>query len=217
MPRPLPVPVRQAIWRRYQDGQDGPSIAEVLGLAPRTVRQLLRRFRRDGLAALIPSYDRCGSATPKPAESLVQAALGLRREHPTWGAGLVRVMLRRQLPTDPLPAVRTLQRWFLRAGLAPAPAGRRPVADSRRAERPHQVWQMDAAELVKLRTGQHVCWLRVADECSGAALWTAVFPPGPVDPSPADGGPSATPPGLRPLGTARAVPCGQRRALGLVG
>ena len=33
MPRPLPVPVRQAIWRRFQDGQDGPTIAQALGLA----------------------------------------------------------------------------------------------------------------------------------------------------------------------------------------
>ncbi len=56
MPRPLPVPLRQAIWRRYQDGQDGPTIAKILGLAPWTVRQLLRRYRRDGQAALIPSY-----------------------------------------------------------------------------------------------------------------------------------------------------------------
>src|SRR5207249_2129250 len=88
MPRPIPVPLRQAIWRRSQDGQDGPTIAQALGLASRTVRHLLDRFRRGGPAALSPSYDRCGAATPKPAESLVQAALSLRREHPSWGAGL---------------------------------------------------------------------------------------------------------------------------------
>jgi hypothetical protein len=216
MPRPLPVPVRQAVWRRSQDGQDGPTIATALGLAPRTVRHLVRRLRQGGLAALFPSYDRCGAATRKPAEPVLQTALGLRREHPTWGAGLIRVMLRRRQPDESPPTERTLQRWFLRAGLAPAPAGRRPAADSRRAERPHQIWQMDAAELVKLRTGQRICWLRIADECSGAVLWTAVVPPGPVDPSPADGGPSPTPLGLRPLGPPRAVPCGQRRAVGLM-
>src|SRR5512135_2208843 len=94
-PRPLSVPVRQAIWRRYQDGQDGPTIAQALGLAPRTVRKLLRRFRCGGQAAVQPSYDRCGATTPKLPELIVQAALGLRREHPTWGAGLIRVMLRR--------------------------------------------------------------------------------------------------------------------------
>ena len=37
---------------------------------------------------------------------------------------------------------------------------------------------MDAAELVKLRTGLLVSWLRIVDECSGAVLRTAVFPLG---------------------------------------
>ena len=55
LPRPLPVPVHQAIWRRYQDGQDGPTIAAALGLAPRTVRKLIRRFRQQGKAAVMPS------------------------------------------------------------------------------------------------------------------------------------------------------------------
>jgi Winged helix-turn helix len=77
MPRPIPVPVRQAIWRRSQDGQDGPAIAKALGLTPRTVRRLVRRFRQEGQAALIPSYDRCGAATPKPSVSICS---------PPWGS-----------------------------------------------------------------------------------------------------------------------------------
>jgi hypothetical protein len=178
MPCPLPVPVRQAIWRRYQNGQDGRTIAEILGLCPRTVRQLIHRFRRKGQSGVIPSYERCGAATAKRPESVVQAAIAMRREHPSWGAGLIRVKLQRQRSDDRPPAERTLQRWFVRAGLAPAPRGRRPVSQSRRAERPHQVWQMDASEKVPLRTGQRVSWLRIVDECSGAVLWTFVFPPG---------------------------------------
>lgn len=217
MPRPLPLPLRQAIWQRFQAGQDSPTIAAALDLEPRTVRRLVGRFRQTGTSAMGPSYDRCGAATPKPAESLLQAALGLRRQHPTWGAGLIHVMLRHQLPDDSLPAVRTLQRWFQSAGLSPAPAGRRPAADSRRAQRPHEVWQMDAAELVKLRTGQLVSWLRIVDECSGAVLQTAVFPPGPLDSDPAHGDPGAIAAGLRPLGPAGAVAGGQRGAVGHAG
>jgi hypothetical protein len=34
---------------------------------------------------------------------------------------LIRVMLHRRHPNQPLPAVRTLQRWFQRADLSPAP------------------------------------------------------------------------------------------------
>jgi hypothetical protein len=217
MPRPLPTPLRQAIWRRYQAGQDGPAIARALDLAPRTVRHLLDRFRRGDPALLSPSYDRCGAATPKPADGLVQAALDLRRQHPTWGAGLIRVRLRHRLPDGSVPAIRTLQRWFRRAGLSPAPAGRRPCSDSRRAQQPHEVWQMDAAELVKLRGGRLASWLRIVDECSGAVLWTAVFPPGPLDPGAAHGDPGAIATGLRPLGPARAIAGGQRGAVGHTG
>ena len=85
---------------------------------------------------MMPAYSDCGAATPKPPEALVQAALDLRRAHPSWGAGLIRVILRRQFPHQSLPVVRTLQRWWERAGLAPAPAGRRPAAESRRAAAP---------------------------------------------------------------------------------
>jgi transposase len=191
MPHPLPVPVRLAIWRRYQDGQDGSTIAHDLGLAPRTVRRLVHRLRREGQAAVSPDYHRCGAATPKRPESLVHAALALRREHPLWGAGLIRVLLHRQFPQDAPPAERTLQRWFVRAGLTPVPAGRRPTSAPRRAQRPHETWQMDAAEKVPLSTGQRVCWLRIVDECSGAVLWTVVFPPMPLGRGPSDGHPGA--------------------------
>src|SRR5262245_53170878 len=217
MPRPLPVPVRQAIGQRLQAGQDGPTIAAALDVEPRTVPLLVGRFRQTGPSALDPSYNRCGAAPPKPAESLVPAALGLRRQHPTWGAGLIHVMLRHPLPDDSGPSVRTLQRWFQRAGLSPAPAGRRPTASCRRAQRAHEVWQMDAAELVKLRTGQLVSWLRIVDECSGAVLRTAVFPPGPLGSGPAHGDPGATATGLWPLGPARVVAGGQRVSVGLAG
>jgi hypothetical protein len=217
MPRPTPVPVRQAIWRRSQDGQDVPTIAAALGLPSRTVRQLVRCFRRQVQAAVAPDYGRCGAATPKCPEAVVQAAVALRREHPSWGAGLIRVMLRHRLPDGTPPAERTLQRWFVRAGLAPAPAGRRPTLVPRRAERPHEVWQMDAAEKVLLGTGQRVSWLRVADECSGAVLWTAVFPPVPLGRGRGDGHPGGAAAGVRPVGAARAVPGGQRGALGVVG
>src|SRR5262249_11098858 len=70
------------------------------------------------------------------------------------------------------------------------------------------------AELVKLRTRQLVSWLRIVDECSGAVLWTAVFPPRPLEPGPAAGDPGATAAGLRPLGPAGTAAGGQRVAVG---
>ena len=218
MPRATPVPVRQAIWQRFRDGQDVSAIALAFGLAPRTIRHLLSRFQRGGRDVMVTSYDACGLATPKPADALVQAVLQIRREHPTWGAGLIRVMLHRQRLDfgTPLPTPRTLQRWLARAGLAPAPVGRRPKGESWRATRPHEVWQMDAAEGVPLRSGIRICWLRLVDECSGAVLWTKVFPPPALAPCAAGRDSNRTPQGVHAVGSSRPPPSRQRRALGFL-
>ena len=179
MPHPIPLPVRQVIVQRAEQGQSASLIARSLGLVSRTVRQLLQRLRVQGNNALATSYPSGFFPQTPRFRALVEEALQMRREHPTWGAGLVRVWLRRDHPAAPIPAERTLQRWFRRAGLIPAPKGRRTGPSSyHRAQQPHEVWQMDAADQVALRNGKQVCWLRIADECSGAVLETAVFPPG---------------------------------------
>jgi hypothetical protein len=140
------------------------------------VRALCQRFRHDGLDALQPNYH----APPAPAHAkpvaIVQAVCQARREHPTWGAGIILVVLAEEHPDGALPSARTAQRWLHQAGLAPAPRGRRPGVNPDRATMPPEVWQMDAAECIRLATGEQVCWLRIVDEFSGAVLQTTVFP-----------------------------------------
>ncbi len=172
MSRPLPLPVRQNVFRRWRIGDTAAAIAHNLQLVPRTVRRLVQRFRERGADAIHPLYSQRQSRPP-PA---VLAAVALRQEHRRWGAPLIRVLLRHRFADDDLPSPRTLQRWFARAGLGPAPKGRRPAAARQpRAGHPHAVWQMDAAEQLALTNNQQVCWLRIVDEYSGAVLRTVVF------------------------------------------
>ncbi len=185
MPAPTPLPLRKAIWHRHHNGQTPATIAHDLGLRLRTVQQLLRR----GRGAIAPSYQRCGRPRDDDRQQLCQEAIALRRQHPTWGAGYLRIQLRRRHPDARLPTERTLQRCLRQAGLGPAPKGRRPTANGQRAGQPHEVWQMDAAEQVPLASGQRVSWLRIVDEGSGAVLWTKVFPPGELVDGPAHRGP----------------------------
>ena len=199
MPAPVPLPVRQAILVRHDRGESTAEIAAAFGLAPRTVRGLTRRARDRGPGGLAPDPTTPRAAAPEhPARA---AAAALRRAHPGWGGGLIRVMLGRQA-VAPLPAVRTLQRWFVKAGLGPAPAGRKPAAEGRRATRPHGTWQVDAAEDVGLGGGGKASWLRVADEFTGAVLLTVVFPPREVELGPPRGHPEVAPRGVRPVGPA---------------
>ncbi len=86
MPRPIPVPIRQAMFRLWQKGYGSRQIAESLGLPCSTVRRLLQRFRLHGTNGLSPDY--WHPSVPEGAPSdLVETAVSLRREHPTWGAG----------------------------------------------------------------------------------------------------------------------------------
>jgi transposase InsO family protein len=130
--------------------------------------------------SLAANYAACGRHRAPDVEALRDEVLALRRTHPRWGAGLLRVLLQRDHPDCAIPDARTLQRWLRSAGLGPAPAGRRPTAETPpgRATQPHAVWQMDAAEQIRLQTGQRVSWLRLVDECSGAVLGTNVFSQG---------------------------------------
>src|SRR4051794_18718958 len=135
MPRAIPVPVRQILLARHQQGQSAARIAEDLDLPASTVRSLLPRL----LAApdnLAPSY-----STARSTPSLLQAALDYRRQRPGWGAGLICCHLRRDHRKEDVPTPRPVQRWLRRAGLSPAPPGRKPTTRRRRSDAPHAVWE----------------------------------------------------------------------------
>jgi hypothetical protein len=182
MGRAISVPQRQVIFERAGLGHKAGAIAADLGLNPETVRKLISRFRKAGAAAIAPDYSRCGANQSLRADAdLIGAAMTMRREHPTWGAGIIRVILGERHPGRALPSERTIQRALVGAGLNPAPAGRRRDGPGHRAERPHETWQVDAADQMRLAGTGQASWLRVVDECSGAVLATAVFPPGALE------------------------------------
>jgi hypothetical protein len=141
--------------------------------------------------------------------------LQLRRDHPTWGAAWLLTVLRQRFPDRPWPAPRTAQRWLQAAGLNPAPRGRRPGVNANRATQPHEVWPMDGAECIRLARGEPVCWLRLVDEFTGAALQTTLFPPAPAVSGGHTAGPGGLTPGLHALGAADADSRGPWRALGV--
>ena len=183
MATPIPLPVRQRLWQLAQQGLATDLLATRLHLSLRTVQHLLRRFR-NAAGALAPAY-RPGPGRPVWAGSgLREEAQALRQQHPRWGAGYIRVRLRLASPDRPLPSERTLRRWFEPLHLPAAAPGPQPQAEARRAVLPHAVWQMDAADQLRLRSGQGVCWLRLVDECSGAFLQTVVSPPRLLGPRP---------------------------------
>jgi hypothetical protein len=176
MPAPIPLPVRQVIFKRWRKGESVAILAVEVKLSVRTVQQLIFSFDARGQSGVEPDYAHCATNKLPTDGDPFQKAIQMRQQHPGWGSGLIRVFLQEQ-GEKACPSERTLQRWFRRSLLSPAPAGRRPASDAHRACHPHDVWQMDAVDQLPLATGQQVSWLRLVDECSGVVLQTTIFPP----------------------------------------
>jgi hypothetical protein len=113
MPRATELHLRLALDRMARLGATAADIARQLGLPLSTVRGLTRRASQAGPdrtpAALQPRYHACGPR-PLAAPPSLEATLRLRREHPRWGAGRIRVELNRLSPATEIPSARTLQR-----------------------------------------------------------------------------------------------------------
>ena len=204
MPLAIAKPVREELVRRRLQGESLTAIAADLSLKYRTVRGLWQRYRRQGEQALEPDYGRCGRRGPRFAPPLCEAALALRREHPRWGAGLICLQLREQFPDQEMPSERTVNRWLRQAGLQPLRGKRPQTAQCRRGQKPHEVWQMDAKECIRLGDGQVCSQLSVVDEASGAAVGAIAFPPAVLEPGGPAGCPGSSAGSVWPLGAARA-------------
>ena len=164
------------MFKLFQRGVSNAAVAERFGLPSRTVRRLATRFRERGDAGVRPSY----VAKPINARAFLDAVkesfVALRRAHPTWGSGYLRLRWSEAHPHERVPSDRSIRAWLAAAGCTPPPR-RRPPSSKTRAAAAHDVWQMDAADQMTLGGGQGASWLRLVDEKSGAVLKTAVFPP----------------------------------------
>jgi hypothetical protein len=107
-----------------------------------------------------------------------EAALALRREHPRWGAVVIREYLLDEFEADSVPGERTLQTWFHQAGLMRCPPVQHRQGRVRRGQQVHEVWAMDAKSQIALAERGAVSWLTISDEASGAILDSQAFPPG---------------------------------------
>ena len=182
MPQAIMTTVREQIVQRCQQARSRPVIAVALGVSERTVRRIWRRYKEHGKRGLAPDYARCGQAPRGYSQTMRQRAVALKRAHPSWGAGLIRITLKEKFPTETQwPSERTLQVWFQQAGVN-TEHKRHAQSFHGRGKAPHEVWEMDAKEGIHLGDGGYSSVVSVLDEASGAALAAQPFPPPALEP-----------------------------------
>ena len=172
---------REAIICQRQLGISMSEISETLAVSYTSVRQLCKRYsdspqpESDLQSILIPHYSNCGPQTEKWSSDVVNAVLLLKTDHSRWGAPRLLVELERQLSGQPLPTIRTVERWFRKNNLGKPPRQTGEPAIGR-ARGVHNIWEVDAKENLTLLDGQEACYLTTVDEKSGALLASPVFP-----------------------------------------
>jgi transposase InsO family protein len=129
----------------------------------------IERWRAEGLAGLA---DRSRAPLHHPqavAAELLEAALAVRRAHPTWGPVKVRAWLERQRPGRTWPAASTIGARFDREGLTVKRRFRRrapPGGPLFAADAVNDVWTIDFKGWFRTGDGTRVDPLTLADACS---------------------------------------------------
>ena len=200
MPAALPLPIRKEIVERRNRGENFRQIAREMDLSYDSVRAIWRHWETHG--KLAPNYEACRQKGPRKPPAVVDRAIQMKREHPRWGAGLIRLLLSDEFEAQALPSERTLQRWFREAGVGRTPPTQRGSPHVKRGQAVHDVWAIDAKEMMTLADGSQASWLTISDEASGAIVHVAAFPPQALEPDRSPTGSSVSASGNGPLGKA---------------
>lgn len=125
---------------------DGANVAELcrrFGISRQTGYEYLRRFKEEGLEGLKERSKRPHQCPHKVLDSVEQAVLNVRREHPVWGGRKIRArLLALQYPVVPSASTITaiLRRHQL---LDPGESSKHQAWQRFEHEAPNQLWQMD--------------------------------------------------------------------------
>lgn len=175
MPRPLPLSTRQAIIALRQRHHSQPEIACQLEVSLSSVKSIIRRYAESGEAGLQPNYDNCGPHSPTTCARQVRMFCALKTWHPGWGYDKIGSLIQAKHPSMRLANRRTVYRWWHAKDLM-RKRSKPPQSAKQWASSPHQIWQIDAKEMMLLKDNQRYCWLNIVDEHTGTVIDPPVFP-----------------------------------------
>ena len=142
-PRDLMTTKREFVQLALQEGANRRELCRRFGISPKAGYALLKRFAAEAEAAFTERSRRPRHSPRQTAEALQSAVLGLRKQHPAWGARKICRRLQ-DLGHEQVPAPSTVTDLLRRHGLI-APADNDAQGEWQRFEHelPNGLWQMD--------------------------------------------------------------------------
>jgi transposase InsO family protein len=150
-------------------GQSIREVCRLTGITEKTGHKWLQRYGAGGPAALADRSHAPHTPAHQLPPPLVTAILGLREEHPTWGARKLREVLRQEQPKLTWPAASTITTLLKRAGVLvsrPRPHRERAAwahTHLTRARAPNDVWAADFKGEFRLQRGPYCYPLTLSD------------------------------------------------------
>jgi len=169
---------REDVIRLIEAGYSMVSISLELGLHYNTIRSLVKRYKLQGHAGLLPHYDRCGRPRSKESELSYRLVRWYKHHHPDWGVAYILMQIREKYPDLTLCVSRVYERRLRADHLLSMP--RNPPLPNKyhppASVLPHDTWQIDAKEQIVTIDGKPACYLTITDEKTGGVLEARVFP-----------------------------------------
>lgn len=140
---------------------------ERFGISRKTGYKWLHRYREEGLEGLKDRSRAQFHCPHRTEESLVQALVSFRKEHPTWGPKKLLRVLARRFPDKDWPAPSSAGDILKRHGLTKSRKGRRrpdhPGRGFTEVLGPNDMWAADFKGEFKTQNGQYCYPLTVSD------------------------------------------------------
>jgi transposase InsO family protein len=168
-----PMSERVKFVSRYLDGEKMTDLCAEFGISRKTGYQLVQRYEASGAAAFVDQSRAPKShpnQTPPHIEKLI---VELRRQHPTWGAPMIRAYLGRKKVA--VPATSTVHAVLQRHDLITRKSRRSAVPRAKgtrltKPDRPNALWCTDFKGQFRLGNGKYCYPLTVTDQKSRFVL-----------------------------------------------
>lgn len=185
MSQSITTPLRLEIVKtRQEEKLSYRAIADRYKVSYNTVRTICQTYEERGASALVPDYSNCGRIVDATAEKAYRLVRLVSHFHSHWGVPYILTRIEVDFPDLPLQSIRHYQRRLKAQRpvdkIPPPTIPREDIVNDVR--QPHDEWQIDAKEQIKLASGKEVCYLNITDTKTHALLKAKTFPPR-IDPS----------------------------------